>query len=89
MCAYAYNIEDLTPILPVVDRISHKHASLGITAEQYGVVGKHLLQAIVDILGDAVTPELGDAWYNGYWRLAKVSKERGFMTPTMDSRVLC
>jgi len=73
MCAYAHNIEDLSPILPVVERISNKHASLGITADQYGIVGKHLLQAIADVLGDALSPELEDAWYNGYWRLAKVS----------------
>lgn len=70
--AYACNIHDLTPILPVVERIAHKHTSLHITANQYGIVGKHLIQAIVDILGDAVTPEVGDAWYNGYWNLAHV-----------------
>lgn len=71
--AYACNIHDLTPILPVVERIAHKHTSLHITANQYGIVGKHLIQAIVDILGDAVTPDIADAWYNGYWNLAHVS----------------
>ncbi|OXC63497.1 hypothetical protein AYX13_06689 [Cryptococcus neoformans] len=74
--AYACNIHDLTPILPVVERIAHKHTSLHITANQYGIVGKHLIQAIVDILGDAVTPEVGDAWYNGYWNLAHVFIKR-------------
>ncbi|ODO02849.1 hypothetical protein I350_05690 [Cryptococcus amylolentus CBS 6273] len=74
--AYAANINDLTPLLPTVERIAHKHTSLHITPEQYGIVGKHLIQSIVDILGDAVTPEIGDAWYNGYWNLAHVFIDR-------------
>ncbi len=37
-------------------RISHKHASLGLRPEQYDVVHEHLMWAIVDVLGDAVTP---------------------------------
>ncbi|WVQ76531.1 hypothetical protein IAR50_006201 [Cryptococcus sp. DSM 104548] len=74
--AYAANINDLTPLLPTVDRIAHKHTSLHITPEQYGIVGKHLIQSIVDILGEAVTPEIGDAWYNGYWNLAHVFIDR-------------
>lgn len=67
------NIHDLTPLVPVVKRIAHKHASLHVTPYQYAVVGRHLIQAIVDILGDAVTPQIGDAWYHGYWSLAHVS----------------
>lgn len=77
--AYAENIHDLTPLLPVVQRIAYKHASLHITPEQYAIVGRHLIQAIVDVLGEAVTPEIGDAWTHGYWNLAKIfiDTERG------------
>ncbi len=35
-------------------RIAHKHASLGIRADQYQVVHDNLMWAIVDVLGDAV-----------------------------------
>ncbi|WWC87451.1 uncharacterized protein L201_002340 [Kwoniella dendrophila CBS 6074] len=85
--AYACNIDDLTPLLPVVDRIAYKHTSLHIVAEQYGIVGKHLIQSIVDILGDAVTPEIGDAWFNGYWNLAKIfiNREREFYTTAVEN----
>src|SRR4029079_14070255 len=38
-------------------RIAHKHASLGVTAEQYQIGHTHLFGAIVEVLGDAVTPE--------------------------------
>jgi len=40
----------------LLSRIAHKHASLGIRADQYQVVHDNLMWAIVDVLGDAVTP---------------------------------
>ncbi|MEV4441233.1 globin domain-containing protein [Streptomyces sp. NPDC049577] len=51
-------------------RIAHKHASLGIVPEQYPVVQKHLFAAIVEVLGDAVTPEVAAAWDEVYWLMA-------------------
>ncbi|MFF9915700.1 globin domain-containing protein [Streptomyces sp. NPDC013457] len=54
----------------MVSRIAHKHASLGVTSEQYKVVHEHLFAAIVDVLGDAVTPEVAQAWDEVYWLMA-------------------
>ncbi|GAA4992039.1 globin domain-containing protein [Kitasatospora paranensis] len=51
-------------------RIAHKHASLGIAPEQYQVVHEHLFAAIVEVLGDAVTPEVAAAWDEVYWLMA-------------------
>ena len=51
-------------------RIAHKHASLGITADQYRVVHQHLFDAIAEVLGDAVTPEVAAAWDEVYWLMA-------------------
>ncbi|GGL92215.1 hemin transporter [Streptomyces fumigatiscleroticus] len=51
-------------------RIANKHASLGITSDQYKVVHTHLFAAIVDVLGDAVTPEVAAAWDEVYWLMA-------------------
>jgi nitric oxide dioxygenase len=51
-------------------RIAHKHASLGITRDQYEIVHTHLFAAIVDILGDAVTAEVAAAWDEVYWLMA-------------------
>src|SRR5829696_5653149 len=60
-------------------RIAHKHASLGITPAQYEVVHEHLFWAIVDVLGDAVTPAVADAWDEVYWLMAYalINMERG------------
>ena len=60
-------------------RIAHKHASLGITPAQYDVVHEHLFWAIVDVLGDAVTPEVAAAWDEVYWLMAwaLINQERG------------
>ncbi|MGW0119950.1 globin domain-containing protein [Streptomyces sp. NPDC003327] len=51
-------------------RIAHKHASLGVTSEQYRTVHEHLFAAIVEVLGDAVTPEVARAWDEVYWLMA-------------------
>lgn len=51
-------------------RISHKHVSLGLAADQYKVVHDHLMWAIVDVLGDAVTPAVAAAWDEVYWLMA-------------------
>ncbi|GAA1898890.1 hypothetical protein GCM10009753_30100 [Streptantibioticus ferralitis] len=45
----------------MLTRIAHKHASLGITRDQYEIVRTHLFAAIADVLGEAVTDEVAAA----------------------------
>lgn len=68
--AYAANIDNAAALGPVINRIVHKHASVGIRAEHYPIVGKHLLGAIADVLGEAATPPLLAAWEEAYGELA-------------------
>ncbi|MFF1366917.1 globin domain-containing protein [Streptomyces virginiae] len=54
----------------MLGRIAHKHASLGVTRAQYTVVHEHLFAAIAEVLGEAVTPEVAQAWDEVYWLMA-------------------
>ncbi|MHA0285971.1 globin domain-containing protein [Mycobacterium sp. C3-094] len=72
------------PALPhpveLLSRIGHKHASLGVTADQYPIVHEHLFAAIVDVLGaDTVTADVADAWDRVFWIMADtlIELERG------------
>ncbi|MGD6846039.1 NO-inducible flavohemoprotein [Rossellomorea aquimaris] len=70
--AAAQNIDKLEMILPVVKQIAHKHRSLGVKPEHYPIVGEHLLQAIKQVLGDAATDEIIEAWGEAYGVIARV-----------------
>ncbi|OHF40387.1 globin domain-containing protein [Corynebacterium sp. HMSC074A01] len=56
----------------MLDRIAHKHVSLGIRKDQYQIVHDNLMAAIAEVLGDAVTPEVAEAWDAVYWLMADV-----------------
>lgn len=70
----AYAVQLLDPAAPpfnhVLRRIAYKHVSLGIRPEQYTIVGRYLLGAVADTLGEAVTPEVAAAWNEVYWLFA-------------------
>src|SRR5450631_3934088 len=70
--AYAVQLidPDAPSFDPVMRRIAGKHMSLGIRPEQYTIVGYNLLAAVADVLGDAVTPEIAEAWNEVYWLFA-------------------
>ncbi|KAI9098319.1 nitric oxide dioxygenase [Phlyctochytrium arcticum] len=70
--AYASNIDNLGALSSAVSRIGHKHASLGITPDQYPIVGENLLASIKEVLGDAVDDKVLDAWTAAYQQLADV-----------------
>lgn len=68
--AFAANVDNLGALLGAVERIAQKHASIGITAEQYPLVGAALLQAIQEVLNPPA--EIIDAWAKGYGVLSSV-----------------
>ncbi|QKJ88244.1 nitric oxide dioxygenase [Paramixta manurensis] len=74
ICAYAANIENLSALLPAVERIAQKHTSFSIQPAQYQIVGQHLLATIDELLhpGAAVL----EAWAQAYGVLANVFIQR-------------
>lgn len=70
--AAAVHIDNLEAILPAVKQIGEKHRSLNIKPDQYQIVGKYLLLAMKDVLGDAATDEIIEAWEKAYGVIADV-----------------
>jgi nitric oxide dioxygenase len=70
--AYAAHIDKLDQLGGMVNRITHKHASLEVQPEHYPLVGDHLLRAIRTVLGEAATPAVIDAWGAAYGQLAEI-----------------
>lgn len=74
--AYAENIDNLGALLPAVERIAQKHVGFHILPEHYPYVATALLGAIQDVLGDATTDEILQAWGQAYWFLAGILQNR-------------
>ena len=70
--AYASHIANPAPLARMIQRIASKHVSLDIKPAHYPIVGHYLLGAIKDVLGDAATPEIIEAWSAAYGQLADI-----------------
>ncbi len=70
--AYAENIANPSVLAPAVNQIGHKHVSLNIEPAQYLLVGNHLIASIKEVLGEAATPEIINAWEVAYSQLAEL-----------------
>ncbi|WP_018619535.1 globin domain-containing protein [Spirosoma luteum] len=70
--AYAQHIDNPSVLEPALTRIGHKHTSLNIRPEHYPIVGEQLLASISEVLGEAATPQLLDAWAAAYGQLASL-----------------
>lgn len=70
--AAAQNIDQLENVLAEVQLVANKHRGLGVKPEHYPIVGKYLLLAIKEVLGDAATDEIMNAWEEAYGLIAQV-----------------
>ncbi|KAI6089192.1 globin-like protein [Hypoxylon rubiginosum] len=70
--AFASNIVNISELVPKLERVAQKHASLNIQPEHYEIVGKYLLRAFSAVLGPAMTPDVKMAWTKAYWVMAKM-----------------
>ena len=70
--AYAANIDNLEVLGGAVELIAQKHASLMIKPEHYPIVGENLLASIREVLGEAATDDIINAWAAAYGFLAGI-----------------
>ena len=70
--AAAQNIDNLESLLPAVKKIGEKHCDANIKPEHYPIVGSNILGAFKEVLGDAATDEVLEAWGKAYEVIAQV-----------------
>jgi len=74
--AYAANIERLDVLGEAVEKMAGSHVRTGVKPEHYPMVGVALLGAVKDVLGDAATDEVLNAWKEAYFFLGDILIER-------------
>ena len=74
--AYAANIDNLGALGKGIETISQAHVKTKIKPEHYPLVGGALLSAIEEVLGEAASADIMNAWKEAYFFLADVLIKR-------------
>ncbi len=72
VAAYAANIDDLSVLKKAIEKMAQTHVATKVKPEHYPMVGVSLLQAIKEVLGDAATDDVIEAWKEAYFFLADI-----------------
>lgn len=70
--AYCKNIDNLDTLRASIEAIAKKHVNAKVKPEHYPIVGKVLLAAMQDVLGEGLSQEALGAWKEAYTYLADV-----------------
>ena len=70
--AYAKNVDNPAVLASAIERMASRHVATHVKPEHYPAVANALLPAIRDVLGDAATDAVLNAWGEAYWFLADV-----------------
>lgn len=73
---YCNHIDDLPALEAEMDKIARRHVFRRVQAEHYSLMGKALIQAMQDVMGDVATPEVIEAWQEVYTSLAEILIKR-------------
>jgi NAD(P)H-flavin reductase/hemoglobin-like flavoprotein len=69
------NVDDLAPVVPVVQQLGQDHRKFGVREEHYPLVGEALLATLAHFLGTNWTPELESDWTEAYTVVAATMTE--------------
>jgi len=72
VAAYAANIGNLDVLKDAVERMAVAHVRTHVRPEHYPMVGDAILTAMQDVLGEAATPQILEAWKEAYFFLADI-----------------
>lgn len=72
IAAYALNIDNLDALSDAVGRMATAHVRTKVKPEHYPMVGDSVLTAMKEVLGEAATPEILDAWKEAFFFLAEI-----------------
>jgi len=70
--AYAINIDNLDALGDAVGKMSAAHVRTHVQPEHYPMVGDALITAMKDVLGNAATPAILEAWSEAYFFLSDI-----------------
>ena len=70
--AYAANIDNLAVLSKAVEKMAQAHVKTSVKPEHYPMVGLSILGAIKDVLGEAATEDVLNAWKEAYFFLADI-----------------
>ncbi|MDO8825128.1 NO-inducible flavohemoprotein [Methylophaga sp.] len=76
LCGYAQHADNPQKLQHAIELIAHKHVALGIKPEHYPIVGNNLLLTLREVLGEAATDDIIDAWADAYGVLAGLFIDR-------------
>ncbi|MEM8793975.1 MAG: globin family protein [Pseudomonadota bacterium] len=65
-------LDDLSAVVPVLEKLGRRHAEFGVTRAQYDMVGSALLWTFAKILKDAFTSKVRSAWTLAYAWVARI-----------------
>lgn len=68
--AAADNIDDLSPIVPVIMPVVYKHCALQVQPEHYPIVGENLIWAIKEVTGLTDDSKIIQTWIKAYQAIA-------------------
>ncbi|KAI7780468.1 hypothetical protein LA080_015981 [Diaporthe eres] len=63
---FATSVNNISELIPKLERICNKHCTLGIKPEHYEILGGLLIETFEDVMGPALTPDAKAAWLKAY-----------------------
>ena len=61
-------------LVPELASLGHRHVGYGVKDDDYGSIGSALLWLLEQVLGEAFTPELREAWSEAYLLVSSVMR---------------